>query len=151
MPLPVALRLAQASVYWNVHNIDPPTHAHTSHATAVPSSPHKGFLMSLFDMTTLLWVVWITQSMWWALIYKKSTESWERVYHGITWSAGLIVALIPASKSGCVPDSAVWCSTASTDWGRPAVPNVLATTGAGRMRWMRSSEGGAGACVPDSR
>ena len=56
--------------------------------------------MQMFDMTTLLWVVWITQSMWWALVYKKSTEPWETHYHAITWTVGIIVAIIPASQSG---------------------------------------------------
>ena len=37
--------------------------------------------MQMFDMTTLLWVVWVTQSMFCALIYKKSTERWEIHYH----------------------------------------------------------------------
>jgi hypothetical protein len=76
--------------------------------TATDACVAQGFLMSLFDMTTLLWVVWITQSMWWALVYKKSTETWEKHYHAITWTAGLIVAIIPASQSGFGP-AGVWC------------------------------------------
>jgi len=55
----------------------------------------QAFFITWLNWSLMLWVVSVSTSIFWAVIYKASTEQHETKYHVVCWGVGFVVALIP--------------------------------------------------------
>eukprot|EP00040_Diaphanoeca_grandis_P011126 m.56950 g.56950 ORF g.56950 m.56950 type:complete len:356 (-) comp22321_c0_seq1:17-1084(-) len=68
----------------------------------------QAFFVTWLNWALMLWVVSVSTSIFWAVIYKASTEKHEIKYHAVCWGVGFFVALIPIFVDA-YDHGGLWC------------------------------------------
>ncbi|KAL8616226.1 hypothetical protein ACOMHN_058343 [Nucella lapillus] len=68
----------------------------------------QAWWLTYFDWTVLLWVSCLTFNLFMNIIMTTTTESYEKLYHGICWGLPLLISLLPFTGNHYGPAGA-WC------------------------------------------
>ncbi|XP_053403699.1 uncharacterized protein LOC123556016 isoform X1 [Mercenaria mercenaria] len=73
-----------------------------------PLCDFQAFWMSFFDWSVLLWVSCITLNLFINVVWGKTTEKYEWLYHLVSWGISLFMSLLPFIGNHYGPAGA-WC------------------------------------------
>ncbi|KAL4220149.1 hypothetical protein ACF0H5_020561 [Mactra antiquata] len=81
---------------------------------AGPLCSFQAFWMSYFDWSVLLWVSCITLNLTINVLWSKTTEKYEWLYHVVSWGVSLVMSVLPFIGNKYGPAGA-WCWVVD-DW-----------------------------------